>query len=247
MAGRIFNDQNFLIEIDNLLHTASSEDLEKAIAMLTPVVVDDAEAYPYLAKAYVLARRPKLAIQAAESMVTARKTKLADFWIRWAYFWRATAHAQLQEREKALEFLAKAYAIDKDIQAQAISRLEFQPYFEDREFLSLLELPPCPKLDVDLQNFVKLINQSRYAEAFAYGMELHSRPHPDQASVVDGLLRVLEIIVEDIDEHGDANVAEFGRGKVTAGEFQNIYEKLKSQAPKVPSALKSALVWAAAN
>lgn len=250
----LFQNMDLLRKVDDLLHFGEPENLAEAIELLLPYSDHDPDSNAYLAKAYVLAGKTTLAIAAADKLISAKSHLAVGTWYRWGYFWKAAAFAVEMKKPEMLDSLSKAYEVEKDMRKHAISTRQFEPFYDDPAFLSLLDLPSRPNLEKPFYDMVRYLSSGRSFQAYELAKSYLDEKGPSEKngasdevlSALDAIVRALEIITEDLDEHGDANLDYHGAGKVSVATFHSEYEAYKSKrmalGPKA-SPLANALIW----
>ena len=243
-----------LTKVDDLLHAGNPENLAEAVKLLLPFSDQDADSNAYLAKAYVLAGKTSLAIAAADKLISAKAHLNVGTWYRWGYFWKAAAFAVEMKKTEMLDSLSKAYEVEKDMRKHAISTRQFKPFHEDPAFLSLLGLPTRPTLEAPFSDMVRYLSSGRPFQSYelskAYlekkGSSVSNGASDEVLSALDAIVRALEIITEDLDEHGDANLEDYGAGKISVETFHSEHEAYKAKRAALgtkASTLANALFW----
>ncbi len=242
-------------KVDDLLHFGEPENLAEAIELLLPFSDQDPDSNACLAKAYVLSGNPTMAIEAADKLISAKAHLKVGTCYRWGYFWKAAAFAVEKKKTEMLDSLAKAYAVEKDTRKHALSTRQFKPFHDDPAFLSLFDLPPRPALDAPFSDMVRYLSSGRSFQAYKLAKafldekgSLEENVASDKVhSELDATVTALEIITEDLDELGDANLEDYGGGKIAIATFHSEHEAYKAKRnafePKA-SPLANALIWA---
>lgn len=192
-----------MIDLDDLLSRgASSADVTKALALLKKHGRQKM-LLSYYAKALVLAGQFAEALKKADAAIADEPSA------SWPHLWKAAALVGTGAKSSQwAPSLKKAYQGDKDVAGEALAQPVFAAVRTDAAFLSAIGRgASAPKLSADLQRLVKLAQGEPWP---LYQATTKLSKHADQASVLDARLYALDAIVDDLDEHGDVNLADAG-------------------------------------
>lgn len=144
------------------------------------------------------------------------------------YFWRGAAFGKLGKKKEMLADLALAMARDKDAAREAVSSWGYKQWLDDPEFLEAIHAPSNPTLSPVIMDLVALQNENEWFGVFETVIE-NIDYKEDPLSILDAGIESLEIITEDIEEHGEANVSMYGDGKYTKEQFQEYLKEFKKK------------------
>lgn len=189
-----------LMEVEALLHhPASPQNVAAAHGLLAGH--DEKMLLSTAAKALVLLGRPD------EALVKCDEANAYSSSLSWPRFWRAAA--LVMKHEPATLWapeLAAAFRGDRSVSKEALR----QPVFESvRDSAAFLEaLGRGKDLAPEIARLVELSEDAEPWTLWLAAVELAG--HGDQRSVLDAKIFALEAILEDIDEHGEANLDQYG-------------------------------------
>lgn len=122
-------------------------------------------------------------------------------YLAYPHFYLALCYSLMSDKVKMFESLQKAISIDKKTASLALKNQAFAKYYLDPEFINIIGLPSAAPLDPILKSIYNLRSTDL---SHAYTLALNSLGQiSDQASVLDALLDILNLIIEDIEEHGE--------------------------------------------
>ncbi|XXF76129.1 hypothetical protein P2318_24125 [Myxococcaceae bacterium GXIMD 01537] len=216
-----------MMEVDDLLHSGDKEDARKALALLkkrNAKVQKNPSLLGYLAKAQLLSGDAKAALASAEKAIAMDTLGRA-----WGHFWRAASLAVLdQDRKEIFASLSTAYSRDEDVAAEALRQPAFETLRDEPAFLKAIKRQPARSLDTKLSRLLKLALADEPFKLYQAASKLVDT-HEDLASVLDALVDSLTGIVDDLDEHGDANLDDYGRRKISPDTFRAELREAKAQ------------------
>jgi hypothetical protein len=189
-----------LMEVEALLqHPASAKNVEKAHALLAGH--DEKMLLSTTAKVLVLLGRPD------EALVKCDEANAYSSSLSWPRFWRAAALVMKHEpATRWVPELAAAFKGDRSVAREALRQPAFESVRGSAAFLEALgrgkDLAP------EIARLVELSEDAEPWTLWLAASELSA--HGDQASVHDAKIFALEVILEDIDEHGEANLDQYG-------------------------------------
>ncbi len=193
-----------LMAVDDLLHhPAAPSDIEKALVVLKKHAKQKL-LLSYFAKALVLGGKYQAALEKADEAVADQKSSA------WPRFWRAAALVGLgADAKQWVPELKLAYKGDRDVAKEAMAQPVFDTVRGSAEFLSAIgQKKGAAGPSVEVARLIKLATHGEPFDLWAAASTLGK--HQDQPSIIDAKLNALEAICEDLDEHGEANLAEYG-------------------------------------
>lgn len=153
------------------------------------------------------------------------------------YFWRGAAQGKLGKKKEMLEDLAQAMTKDKDVPWETVHSWGYKQWLDDPEFLETIHAPRLPTLSPLVQDLVSLQNQDEWFGVFQTALENKDNTE-DALSIFDAAIESLEIIIEDLDEHGEAHVSMYGDGMYTKEQFQEYLNEFKKKRSELAPADK---------
>jgi tetratricopeptide (TPR) repeat protein len=151
------------------------------------------------------------------------------------YFWRGAAFGKLGKKKEMFEDLARAIARDKDAAREAVQSWGYMQWLDDPEFLETIDAPGNPTLSPVVMDLVALQNEDEWFGVFETAIDNIDNKE-DPLSILDAGIEALEIITEDIEEHGEANLNMYGDGKYTNKQFYDYLKQFKEKRLKLAPA-----------
>ena len=192
---------DLLLDVDALLaHPVSPKNLAAAFAVLEKNNKEKL-LLSYWAKALVLAGKPEAALAKVEAALASSGLE------SWPYFWKAAALVQQGASPKAwAPALKVAFKGDRDVAKEALQQPAFEGVRESAAFLAAIgRKTGVPTVAREVKKLIAMAEDGVEPwPLFKAAAKLDA--HADQASVLDAKLFALKAIVEDLDEHGDANL-----------------------------------------